>query len=61
MFRILSYWSDVVTELTAKMLIDLKCFPTPKLNIICEKDKIESDQNLLIISHNYNFGRILNN
>lgn len=51
---VISYWIDIVQELTSKLLIDFKCFPIPKVSINEEKEKLEFSRNFLIINHNYN-------
>jgi len=52
---IVSYWSDICFELTAKILINSKCFDQPEL-IIQEGNSKQircNNEDLLIINHNY--------
>jgi len=53
---IISYWSDICHELTAKILINSNCFDPPEL--IIQKSKVNkirctNSQDLLIIKHNF--------
>ena len=58
--RIVTYWSALVIELTGKILIDMKCFPCPKIILeLSLEDKTavrEIEQNLLLVYHAYNIG-----
>jgi len=54
---VVSYWSDICHELTTKLLTDLKCYDAPQLIIQDKSEKIEYNESLLIISHNYNVRR----
>lgn len=51
MISVASYWAEVCTELTVKLLVDEKYFKPPKLFILGDNKQIEHQKNFLIIHH----------